>query len=112
VGNPTEEDFAYLAGVIDGDGCISAMIRKDNGKLRGRIIISNTSSKLMKKLKRIFGACRIYSIDNPGRWGTKGMYHLIFERLWILEFGGRLLKYLTIERKRDNLVKILSEEIS
>jgi intein/homing endonuclease len=46
-----EMDAAWLAGIIDGEGCI--LIRGGGGKFQGALEITNTSRKLINRLKKL-----------------------------------------------------------
>ena len=51
-------ELAYLAGIIDGEGCISVTISHRHsgyGKFRIQVSISNTNLKLIEKCKQIVG---------------------------------------------------------
>lgn len=51
------QDIAYLAGIIDGEGCVSVAINKKNGRNYYRLTldITNTNDNLMQWIQGIFG---------------------------------------------------------
>jgi len=53
----TETDLAYLAGIIDGEGCISVSENPRNGRKYYRLIldVTNTNDILMQWLEDTFG---------------------------------------------------------
>ena len=77
------EDWAYLAGIIDGEGCIQS--EGFNGRHKGmpRLMVSQKDVRLMDYLQKTFGGkVSLYKQFNTGepiyRWKSTNRDHLIF----------------------------------
>lgn len=66
----TETDLAWLAGFLDGEGCLYCQPRKGNreGNTRVslRLVISNTERKLLDACREISGVGRVYEKSPDG----------------------------------------------
>ncbi len=98
----SEVDVAYVAGLIDGDGCIRFQSRKRGRKRRPpEIVVSNSCKVVVEWLQKRFGG-RIY-VDN--RRGRRVSYSW---RLYRKEEVRRLLRmvlpFLKVRRRQAELV--------
>src|SRR4051794_4956362 len=57
---------AYLAGILDGEGCVSLQVRPKNGRfyITPRVQVSNTDEEFIRWLDRTIGAGNIYQNRN------------------------------------------------
>jgi hypothetical protein len=55
MGMPERDDWIYLAGMIDGEGCITIMSRGQDQAPVAAVIVVNTDTRLMAWLKSTFG---------------------------------------------------------
>lgn len=107
------QNFAYLAGLLDGEGTIG-IYNESNGKgnprrTRVRMVITNTSPILMEYLKQTFGVKYVQQKKYyPPRCypNAKICFHAFFNEHQILVFGEKMLPYLTI--KHDKMVDALN----
>ena len=112
----SKEDLAYIAGILDGEGCIQVRLLKHNGSKWGmmkcEVIIVNTSKELIdwlsKKLNLDIG---VRKRKNP-KW--KPCYYVkttnMYEVLLLLK---ALLPYLIVKRKQaEEAIKLIEEYLS
>jgi len=108
----TEQDWAYLAGIIDGEGSIILHQNPKDRRVWGEIQISNTDEELVSWLIIKFGG-RLY-IASQSR---KKSHSLGKKRIYLLRWNGklsrdlipRLLPYLIIKRDKAILLLKLSQ---
>lgn len=103
----TETDLAYLAGLIDGEGTISASISLNTSgyvAVNKFLSIFNTNYKLMLWIQSRFGG-KIYSRDRADLWKTE---HQI---KWSPEEASEILKwvlpYLVIKSEQAELLILI-----
>ena len=65
--------LAYMAGLLDGEGCLRIDERKNRGR-RITVSVSNTDMKMINWMKENFGG-NIYE-DNNAKYGWKACYQL------------------------------------
>jgi intein/homing endonuclease len=61
------EQLVYLAGLIDGEGCISIGVRRDHKGHRLSLQITNTSRWVLEWIKLLFEGCLNYSRRTKGK---------------------------------------------
>jgi hypothetical protein len=66
-------DLSYLAGIIDGEGCISRIVRRDGREITYQIVVANTSWPLMEWLQQFGGAVRLLGKAGTNK-RTKDIY--------------------------------------
>ena len=102
----TELEIAYLAGLFDGEGCVtvSREVRQGKERVRARISVAMTTPEPLFIYKRIFGGA--ISVREPKRKNWKTCYD------WHLQ-GGKVALFLRalepyILVKKDKLLLSLS----
>ena len=73
-------DYAYCAGIIDGEGCISIVKVRQNSRhseyeWQLKVVVANTSLRILNKIKGVFGG-HIYSRDKEDREYRIYYWHL------------------------------------
>jgi hypothetical protein len=109
-GDEMQRNFAYLAGLLDGEGTIG-IYNESNGKdnprrIRVRMVISSSTVGLMDYLKKTFDVRYIQKRNYLSHYGTKIMYHAVFNEHQILAFGEEMLPFLII--KHEKMIKCLN----
>jgi len=104
--NLSQEESAYIAGIVDGEGCLSFRKEK-NESITPLLSVCNTNEEIIQFLKNKFD------------WGYKGYRDNRREKpKWILEMRGMtklvplilcLEKYLIIKREQAKLIKEFCE---
>ncbi len=99
------EQLAYIAGFIDGEGYISLTKRKHFNKIgdwigiSAVIVISNTHKQVLKYIKRICGvSSKIY--DNPQKGNRRLAYRLVFNSKEATCLLIRILPYLIVKKRQ------------
>lgn len=90
--------LAYIAGIIDGEGCI--MIHSTN---LVRVSVKNTNEWLVKFLKMNFGGCLVYSKHSWGNLRSKPIWNWAVDSKKASEFLQLILPYLQIKRPQAEL---------
>ena len=85
----SSEDWAYLAGILDGEGSICLHKDKKTGRIWGDMSIYNTSPELINWILEKFGG-RIYDNKSRNRFGDKPNFVI----RWNGEKSGELIPYL------------------
>jgi hypothetical protein len=117
----TETEWAYLAGVMDGDGSI--MIHRNSSLARTRkytdgwrrqyiMIISSVSVDFLNKLHNIvkLGKVRVYSFNDKRFDGKDGVYHCRYQRSLRFEANEmrailpRIIPYLVLKKDIAEIV--------
>jgi hypothetical protein len=98
---PTEAEIAYLAGIIDGEGSICAVINNDKKQPSLRVIVEMTDENVIKWIRERFeGQYCLHPRRNPNR---KPMYQV----KWVGRYAKNLLRvvtpYLIGKRKQAEL---------
>jgi hypothetical protein len=104
-----ETDYAYLAGIIDGEGTIT--IHRQITRLKGRVYISygpqltisNTDLMMLRSPKNRFGG-HIVKAKAPYNEHWKQGYLLSFRREEMLTLLPRVIPYLTTKRRKAVLL--------
>ena len=108
--NLSETDLAYLAGIIDGEGCIC--VTKQNKKWKDshyhayilKLIISNTDIRLINWLLEK-GGSEIVVVSGTGNKFTK---HKVYQIYWQNEAAKdilkKVIKYMVIKKDRAEFV--------
>jgi hypothetical protein len=98
---PTEAEIAYLAGIIDGEGCIYVWMHKDTKRVSLHVTIRMTDENVIKWIHERFEGR--YSSHARKRPNWKPLY----EVRWIGRYGKNLLRvvrpYLIGKRKQAEL---------
>ena len=93
-----KEKFIYLAGILDGEGCLNLQHRK--GEYRKSTIacciISNTSKELIDWLHKNFGGYKYLTKREGNR---KLQYKLSFRYREIKKIIPKLIPYLRVKKK-------------
>lgn len=102
-----ETDLAYLAGIIDGEGTISASIGKTSNGLNKYLCVFNTNFALISWIMSRFGGT-LHSRTRSDKWKTE---HQIKwspkDACIILEL---VLPYLVIKKEQAEILLILHKE--
>lgn len=82
-----ETEWAYLAGFIDGEGCISCTTFKTH--IRPRVKITQREHRVLEDLHDLFEVGNLTTFSRPGKWASNngGMIWNITahnEVLWVL----------------------------
>lgn len=101
----TKVQLAYMAGLIDGEGCISFhFIRPSNGNMSftSDFTINNTDKTMMRWVYNIFGGrwC-------PERWGllaTRQIYRIHFNHEQALPILSAVLPYIVAKKRQIEIV--------
>lgn len=92
---PTREDWIYLAGLVEGDGCICI----DN-LLRLKLKITSTRKKMVNHLMSLYGGC-----IGTGKYKSSGkMFYMWTSKLSSMnEILNRIMPYLVIKKDQAEL---------
>ncbi len=104
-----ETDYAYLAGIIDGEGTVT--IHRQTERRKGRtyfsyapqLTISNTDRIMLESLQNRFGG-NVLKVHPPPNKRWKQGYLLSFRREEILALLPRVIPYLTSKRRKAELL--------
>lgn len=107
----TKIEIAYLAGIIDGEGCIrlAKCYSKNAGRLHIRITVANRSLKLVKWLKKKTGwKYNIHANSGAFYWrvtseGARKILKLILPYLVIKKAQAKLALTLPVKTYKTNL---------
>ncbi len=104
-----KKDKAWLAGIIDGEGCILFRPVRESGHHLCRLIISNTDEGILNEVKRIFGEWLIFYTVSINKWnklGRKTCYEIEVNRqveiCFVLAQVGPYLK--SVKKEKIKLV--------
>ena len=107
----TETDRAYLAGLIDGEGCITGYVTKRR-RFHSRITISNTDLALMDWIKGKVNFFHIYKSSHYSNKHKQGYVAQIGNRYEIYSFLRCVSPYLVIKKERANrLIDLIRDRI-
>ena len=101
---PTCGEWAYLAGILDGEGSICLHKDGRDGRIWGEMSIYNTSSELVKWIEERFGG-RIYRYDTR----KKDMMVIRWNGEKSKELIPHLLPYLIIKQEKALSLLALAE---
>jgi hypothetical protein len=105
----TETDYAYLAGIIDGEGTItfSRITTRRNGHVyhnySPHLSISNTDLGMIKSLKRRFGGGLVRVAPPSNKLWKRGSI-LYFRREEMLTLLPKVIPYLTSKKRKAELL--------
>ena len=89
-------NLAYLAGIIDGEGCIG--FTRVRGQLIPRITVTNTDRCLIEDLKHYFGGHIIYRKAHQSGW--KPSMHWTLQNSNAVKLLDKVYKYLRIKKNQ------------
>jgi len=102
-----KEKIIYLAGIIDGEGCVKPNYLIKNKNLVARCVVSNTSFELVSWLKNNFGGY-IRIVKREGN--RKIQYWWTLRNKEIKDLFPKIIPYLIIKKKEAiqslSLIKI------
>lgn len=95
--------WAYLAGLVDADGCLS-LCKVDKGRHQPALSFVNTSIELVTLFSQEFGG-RVYA-------KTPGVYEVIVRKSEdVTEACERLIPFLIFKKDKAMLVKAFAESV-
>jgi len=86
-------NLAYLAGIIDGEGCIG--FTRIRGQLVPRVSVTNTNLQLIEDLKSKFGGCILTRKPHKPNW--KPASHWVISNRKAVELIDRIYRYLRVK---------------
>lgn len=100
------EEKAYLAGIIDGEGCIT-ISKATSGKyvsFRPLVEITNTNFEALKQIGQILGVkCTFFELK--GKNGRKDYHRVVlYKTKQILSLLSQIIPYLLIKKRQAELV--------
>lgn len=106
---PTTNDLAYLAGIIDGEGCISISKRfnKDRTAYKNfviKLIITNTDLKLIEWLVKNFGFSSIRRMVSKKYPNSKVCYNCNIQSNYVIDLLKQVYPYLIIKKAKAELI--------
>lgn len=110
------EDLAYIAGILDGEGCIQVRLLKRKtqkwNNLKTEIIITNTCKELIEWLSRKLSLSIHEKQHKNPKWKT--CYYVKIGNIYeCLLFLKAVLPYLIAKRKQaEEAIKLISEYLS
>ncbi len=93
-------NLAYIAGIIDGEGCIGFTRCRTN--VYPRVIVTNTNLELLEELKKQFGGD--ISSNSKGKTGWKKGYNWDIRWSKAIDLLDRVYEYLFIKYQQANVV--------
>lgn len=81
----TNEDRAWTAGIVDGEGCIGAYIQNGCGRTQLQVAVGNTDERMISRLEKL--------------WGNKSWYR------GKLYGGRRFWKWQTTDKRAGEFLK-------
>lgn len=104
---PTEFEYAWSAGIIDGEGSIRVQKYFPHGKLKHvyhqlRVVVDNTDPEMILKLKSIFGQ-NIYFGQKPKNERSKQIYGWCAIGRGAEDVINKVLPYLVTKRKQAEI---------
>jgi len=93
--------MGYVAGIIDGEGCISVGSRGTRGDFEARVTIANTNQELLEYIQSLVGG-KLYSQDT--RVGWKRAYHLSWSGYDAIELCRITIPYLFLKRAQAGII--------
>jgi hypothetical protein len=97
----TNVETAYIAGIIDGEGCIGIYYRNHRG-YHIQLSITNTNKNLISWLKKKLHANAVKSLTDR-RPKNKQSFSIIVDRMRAYEILQRVIPYLKIKTKQARL---------
>jgi hypothetical protein len=102
----TELEWAYLAGILDGEGCIYLKKNKPHGSIIGAIEIANTSNELATWIMSRFGGKIYFKKSYPGN--SKPCYTIRWNGREAGSLLPNLLPYIVIKKRKAELLSALT----
>lgn len=96
----TKDDLVYMAGIIDGEGCITSSGVNSRGNGRVWMSIVNTDMRLMSWIQSTFGGSICERKHQPGR---KIAYQWTLTGVKQQELLGQIIPYLKLKRGQASL---------
>ena len=97
---PSKIDVGWLAGILDGEGCITLWLSPKNGFHTCRVTITNTDMGILDEVRRIYSEWQIFYTQRlVGVNGHKPCFYIEVNRKMECQF---LLKQLLPYLKSDN----------
>lgn len=101
---PNEESkWAWLAGLVEGEGCLGLYRGRGRFKLKPSFIITNTSLELLKVAQSITGG-QIYKRTKAVKKGWNQAYNFFVPRAEMLKILQHLLPFLLTKKDRAKLL--------
>lgn len=97
----TEVELAYMAGIIDGEGCVNIWCRSDRKEYRLRLSVTNCDLSLMLWIKSTFGGYLYRREAQKAGWKTK--YEWMVTGKLLDNVLPIILPYLKIKRRQAEL---------
>ena len=91
------EKLIYLAGLVDGEGCLTRSISRNTDRYRPQLRISGTHKPVMDWIKKWFGGN--YYADHRGTAQTKTGYDWVISTNQAITLVRRLMPYLIVKKK-------------
>lgn len=104
----TTKDLAYLAGFLDGEGCLSTVIRevRRNGRALRNIdivlVITNTHLGVLKWIRKVVGAGRIHEQKYEKNRKTR-CWRFVLDAHTMLPLLRRILPHLKVKNRQAEL---------
>ena len=108
----TEMQKAYIAGFIDGEGCIRVRRMRSRGKVcefnfEAQVIVTNTNLDILEKLKNITGIGTLYVYkkfpkEGEGKWKPCHRWQVVSSQAE--DLLNAIYPYLEIKRKQTEAV--------
>ena len=95
-----KDDLIYLAGIVDGEGCVSVSYKTKARHERIRLTVSNTDRNLIDWLTSRVGGC---VSKNQGRGNRKPAYHWEVYTDNAFKLLTELLPYLKLKKRQAEL---------
>jgi len=104
-----DTDIAYLAGIIDGEGCIYAGFRNvaESNNLTVRVTVYNTHPFIIRRVTEILLALQVpFYVSNPGgpKVSKPGVTVVVGGKGRVAKLLEIVIPYLTAKRRRAELV--------
>jgi hypothetical protein len=94
-------ESAYIAGIVDGEGCIGIYLKKNRGYLI-QLTIVNTHKELLVWLGKMFHANACKSLPDK-RPRNKQSFAITVDRMRAFKVLQRIQPYLIVKRKQADL---------
>ena len=108
---PIKEDMAWLAGIIDGEGCILLRLPPEGGYHLCRVIIVNTDNGILEEVKRIYDEWQVFYTQQRKPISTNGhkpCYTVEVNRRMECQFLlGQILPYLKSNSRKTKANELL-----
>ncbi len=91
------EQLVYLAGIVDGEGCLTSNKTSQNGRFRPRFTVTSTFQPLIAWCKMLWGGK--YYVTHPKNTKKKTSYTWIVHTNQAIELIKCLLPYLKIKKR-------------